>query len=305
MGGCGERGNEMAEVLTDFPELTTLIDGKEEPIMQRTTLVANTSNMPVAAREASIYTGVTIAEYFRDMGFNVAMMADSTSRWAEALREISGRLAEMPADAGYPAYLGARLAAFYERSGRVTCLGSPDREGSITIVGAVSPPGGDFTDPVTSATLSIVQVVWGLDKKLAQRKHFPSVNWNISFSKYIRTLEPFFEESEPEYQALQQKFREILQTEDELQEIVQLVGKDSLSEDQKCTIEVARIIREDFLQQNGFSEYDFMCVLPKTIGMMKVIGHFYDCAMKAITETGDRKVTWAVIATELKDTIVK
>merc|ERR1719155_283975 len=303
--GCGERGNEMAEVLSDFPELTTQIDGKEEAIMQRTTLVANTSNMPVAAREASIYTGVTTAEYFRDMGYNVAMMADSTSRWAEALREISGRLAEMPADAGYPAYLGARLASFYERSGRVTCLGNPAREGSITIVGAVSPPGGDFTDPVPSATLSIVQVFWGLDKKLAQRKHFPSVNWTISFSKYIRTLEPFMEQTEPEYLVLQQKFREILQMEDELQEIVQLVGKDSLSEDQKCTLETARIIREDFLQQNGFSDYDFKCTLPKTIGMMKVIGHFHDCAMKAITETGDRKITYSVIAAELKDTIVK
>merc|ERR1711988_965789 len=304
--GCGERGNEMAEVLSDFPELTTMIDGKEEPIMQRTTLVANTSNMPVAAREASIYTGVATAEFFRDMGKQVAMMADSTSRWAEALREISGRLAEMPADAGYPAYLGARLASFYERSGRVKCCGNPAREGSITIVGAVSPPGGDFTDPVTSATLSIVQVFWGLDKKLAQRKHFPSVNWTISFSKYIRTLQPFMEENEPEYIALQQKFREILQQEDELQEIVQLVGKDSLSEDQKCTIEVARIIREDFLQQNGFSEYDFMCPLSKTIGMMKVIGHFYDCAMKGITEGGgERKITWGVINSGLKDTITE
>merc|ERR1719421_2026029 len=301
--GCGERGNEMAEVLSDFPELTTQIDGKEEAIMQRTTLVANTSNMPVAAREASIYTGICTAEYFRDMGYNVAMMADSTSRWAEALREISGRLAEMPADSGYPAYLGARLASFYERSGRVQCLGSPAREGSITVVGAVSPPGGDFTDPVTSATLSIVQVFWGLDKKLAQRKHFPSVNWTISFSKYLRTLEPYMEEKEPDYLSLQQKFREILQSEDELQEIVQLVGKDSLSEDQKCTLETARIIREDFLQQNGFSEYDFMCPLSKTIGMMKVIGHFYDCAMKVISETGERKIGWGVINTELKDTI--
>merc|ERR1719482_2129315 len=301
--GCGERGNEMAEVLTDFPELTTMIEGKEEEIMQRTSLVANTSNMPVAAREASIYTGVTTAEYFRDMGFDVGMMADSTSRWAEALREISGRLAEMPADSGYPAYLGARLASFYERAGRCTCIGAPEREGSITIVGAVSPPGGDFTDPVTSATLSIVQVFWGLDKKLAQRKHFPSINWTISFSKYIRTLEPFMEATEPEYMALHQKFREILQTEDELQEIVQLVGKDSLSEDQKCTLETARIIREDFLQQNGFSEYDFMCPLVKTIGMMKVIGHFYDCAMKVISETGERKIGWGVINTELKDTI--
>merc|ERR1712025_941265 len=257
--GCGERGNEMSEVLTDFPELTTMIDGKEEAIMQRTTLVANTSNMPVAAREASIYTGVTTAEYFRDMGYNVAMMADSTSRWAEALREISGRLAEMPADAGYPAYLGARLASFYERIGRVTCIGNPPREGSVSIVGAVSPPGGDFTDPVTSAALSIVQVFWGLDKKLAQRKHFPSVNWNISFSKYIRTLTPFFEANfDPDYARLQQEIKEILQKEDDLQEIVQLVGKDSLSEDQKCTLEIAKIVREDFLQQNGFVPYDFM-----------------------------------------------
>jgi len=304
--GCGERGNEMAEVLSDFPELTTMIDGKDEPIMQRTTLVANTSNMPVAAREASIYTGVTTAEYFRDMGFNVAMMADSTSRWAEALREISGRLAEMPADAGYPAYLGARLASFYERSGRVICLGSPEREGSITIVGAVSPPGGDFTDPVTSATLSIVQVFWGLDKKLAQRKHFPSVNWNISFSKYIRILEPYFEKYDSEYSFLQQKFKEILQKEDDLQEIVQLVGKDSLSEDQKCTLEVARIIREDFLQQNGFTDYDFMCPLAKTIGMMKVIVGFHESAQKVMAEsTGESKITWNVIALAMKGLIKK
>jgi len=304
--GCGERGNEMAEVLSDFPELTTMIDGKEEPIMQRTTLVANTSNMPVAAREASIYTGVTTAEYFRDMGYNVAMMADSTSRWAEALREISGRLAEMPADAGYPAYLGARLADFYERSGRVQCLGNPAREGSITIVGAVSPPGGDFTDPVTSATLSIVQVFWGLDKKLAQRKHFPSVNWNISFSKYIRILEPYFEKYDAEYGMLQQKFKEILQKEDDLQEIVQLVGKDSLSEDQKCTLEVAKIIREDFLQQNGFTEYDFMCPLAKTIGMMKVIVGFHEAAQKAMAEfSGDHKVGWNSINNAMKDIIKK
>merc|ERR1712023_553830 len=304
--GCGERGNEMAEVLTDFPELTTWIDGKEEPIMQRTTLVANTSNMPVAAREASIYTGVTTAEYFRDMGYNVGMMADSTSRWAEALREISGRLAEMPADAGYPAYLGARLASFYERSGRVTCIGNPAREGSITIVGAVSPPGGDFTDPVTSATLSIVQVFWGLDKKLAQRKHFPSVNWNISFSKYIRILEPFFTKFDPEYSMLQQKMKEILQKEEDLQEIVQLVGKDSLSEDQKCTLEVAKIIREDFLQQNGFTDYDFMCPLSKTIGMMKVIVRFHELGQKAIAESsGDNKIGWNTITTGCKQELIK
>merc|ERR1712157_267749 len=218
---------------------------------------------------------------------------------------ISGRLAEMPADAGYPAYLGARLASFYERSGRVQCLGSPAREGSITIVGAVSPPGGDFTDPVTSATLSIVQVFWGLDKKLAQRKHFPSVNWNISFSKYIRILEPYFEKLDPEYGRLVQTFKEILQKEDDLQEIVQLVGKDSLSEDQKCTLEVAKIIREDFLQ-NGFTEYDFMCPLAKTIGMMKVIVGFHETAQKAMAEfTGDQKVGWNTINNSLKDMITK
>merc|ERR1719498_364505 len=304
--GCGERGNEMAEVLTDFPELSTMIDGKEEEIMQRTTLVANTSNMPVAAREASIYTGVTTAEYFRDMGYNVAMMADSTSRWAEALREISGRLAEMPADAGYPAYLGARLASFYERSGRVTCIGNPAREGSITIVGAVSPPGGDFTDPVTAATLSIVQVFWGLDKKLAQRKHFPSVNWNISFSKYIRVLEEYFGKYDSDYGFLQQSMKQILQKEDDLQEIVQLVGKDSLSEDQKCTLEVAKIIREDFLQQNGFTTYDYKCPIIKTIGMMRVIANFHEGAQKALAEsTGDNKITWNMFNNSMREIIVK
>jgi V-type H+-transporting ATPase subunit A len=228
--GCGERGNEMAEVLADFPELTTKIGDEEIPIMQRTCLVANTSNMPVAAREASIYTGVTLAEYFRDMGMDVAMMADSTSRWAEALREISGRLGEMPGDAGYPAYLGTRLAFFYERAGLATCLGSPDRQGSVTVVGAVSPPGGDFSDPVTASTLSIVQVFWGLDKKLAQKKHFPSVNWNISFSKYERTLADFYKHSDPDFIKNVATARQILQEEKNLQEIVQLVGKDSLGE---------------------------------------------------------------------------
>jgi V-type H+-transporting ATPase subunit A len=203
----------MAEVLMEFPELTTVVNGKECGVMLRTCLVANTSNMPVAAREASIYTGITLAEYFRDMGYNVSMMGDSTSRWAEALREISGRLAEMPADSGYPAYLGAKLAQFYERAGRVSCLGSPNREGSVTIVGAVSPPGGDFSDPVTSATLSIVQVFWGLDKKLAQRKHFPSVNWNISYSNYDRVLEEYFNTYDPDFMKVKTKIKEILQEE--------------------------------------------------------------------------------------------
>lgn len=237
----------MAEVLDDFPKLKTEIKGKQYDIMQRTCLVANTSNMPVAAREASIYTGITLAEYFRDMGFNVAMMADSTSRWAEALREISGRLAEMPADAGFPAYLGAKLAQFYERAGRVKCLGGPDREGSISIVGAVSPPGGDFADPVTSATLSIVQVFWGLDKKLAQRKHFPSVNWNISFSNYDRVLGEYYSKHDPEFMPYREAVKKILQQEDELTEIVQLVGKDSLSEDQKAVLKVRRLVKLTYL----------------------------------------------------------
>ncbi|KAG5463301.1 MAG: ATP synthase alpha/beta family, nucleotide-binding domain-containing protein [Olpidium bornovanus] len=223
--GCGERGNEMAEVLMDFPELSIEIDGRKESIMKRTTLVANTSNMPVAAREASIYTGITLSEYFRDQGKNVAMMADSTSRWAEALREISGRLAEMPADSGYPAYLGARLASFYERAGKVICLGNPKRDGSVSVVGAVSPPGGDFSDPVTASTLAIVQVFWGLDKKLAQRKHFPSLNWSLSYSKYMKVLEPFYETVDPEFVSLRTKSKEILQQEEDLAEIVQLVGK--------------------------------------------------------------------------------
>jgi V-type H+-transporting ATPase subunit A len=237
----------MAEVLDDFPSLKIMKDGKEHDIMQRTALVANTSNMPVAAREASIYTGITLSEYFRDQGKDVAMMADSTSRWAEALREISGRLAEMPADAGFPAHLGSKLAHFYERAGKVTCLGSPNRTGSVTIVGAVSPPGGDFSDPVTSATLSIVQVFWGLDKNLAKRKHFPSVNWNSSFSSYDSVLETFYQDREPEFMNLRKEMRKILQQEDELVEIVQLVGRDSLSEDQKCVLKTADIIKNEFL----------------------------------------------------------
>ena len=228
----------------DFPELTMEVDGRTEPIMKRTALVANTSNMPVAAREASIYTGITLSEYFRDQGKNVAMMADSTSRWAEALREISGRLAEMPADSGYPAYLGAKLASFYERAGKAACIGSPTRDGTVTIVGAVSPPGGDFSDPVTTATLGIVQVFWGLDKKLAQRKHFPSVNWNLSYSKYMNILAPYYAKTEPEFPEIRNKAKEILQKEDELAEIVQLVGKSALGEGDKVTLDVARLIKD-------------------------------------------------------------
>jgi V-type H+-transporting ATPase subunit A len=309
--GCGERGNEMAEVLMDFPQLTmTTEDGREESIMKRTTLVANTSNMPVAAREASIYTGITLAEYWRDQGYNFSMMADSTSRWAEALREISGRLAEMPADSGYPAYLGARLASFYERAGRVTCLGSPKREGSVTIVGAVSPPGGDFSDPVTSATLGIVQVFWGLDKKLAQRKHFPSVNWLISYSKYTKSLEPFYDKFDPEFLGVRKVVREVLQKEDDLNEIVQLVGKDSLAEADKIVLETARFLKDDFLQQNSFTKFDKYCPFYKSVEMLKNIVAFHTLATSAVERTAGggadgQKITYNIIKQRMGDLMYK
>uniref|UniRef100_L7MA55 H(+)-transporting two-sector ATPase n=1 Tax=Rhipicephalus pulchellus TaxID=72859 RepID=L7MA55_RHIPC len=295
--GCGERGNEMSEVLRDFPELKIEKNGKQVSIMDRTTLVANTSNMPVAAREASIYTGITLSEYFRDMGYHVAMMADSTSRWAEALREISGRLAEMPADSGYPAYLAARLASFYERAGRVKCLGNPEREGSVTIVGAVSPPGGDFSDPVTSATLGIVQVFWGLDKKLAQRKHFPSVNWLISYSKYTRALDDYYERNFPDFVPLRTKCQQILQEEEDLSEIVQLVGKASLAETDKITLEVARLLKDDFLQQNSYTPYDRYCPFYKSVGMLRNMIGLYDLAKHAVESTAqsENRITWALI----------
>nr|AAC59679.1 A2 isoform of vacuolar H+-ATPase subunit A [Gallus gallus]prf//2115408A vacuolar H ATPase:SUBUNIT=A:ISOTYPE=A2 [Gallus gallus] len=305
--GCGERGNEMSEVLRDFPELTMEVDGKVESIMKRTALVANTSNMPVAAREASIYTGITLSEYFRDMGYHVSMMADSTSRWAEALREISGRLAEMPADSGYPAYLGARLASFYERAGRVKCLGNPEREGSVTIVGAVSPPGGDFSDPVTSATLGIVQVFWGLDKKLAQRKHFPSVNWLISYSKYTRALDEYYDKHFTEFVPLRTKAKEILQEEEDLAEIVQLVGKASLAETDKITLEVAKLIKDDFLQQNGYTPYDRFCPFYKTVGMLSNMIAFYDMRRRAVENTAqsDNKITWSIIRENMSEILYR
>ncbi|KAJ8927464.1 hypothetical protein NQ314_020061, partial [Rhamnusium bicolor] len=272
--GCGERGNEMSEVLRDFPELTVEIGGETESIMKRTALVANTSNMPVAAREASIYTGITLSEYFRDMGYNVSMMADSTSP-----------------------YLGARLASFYERAGRVKCLGNPDREGSVSIVGAVSPPGGDFSDPVTSATLGIVQVFWGLDKKLAQRKHFPSINWLISYSKYTRALDDFYDKNFTEFVALRTKVKEILQEEEDLSEIVQLVGKASLAETDKITLEIAKLLKEDFLQQNSYSSYDRFCPFYKTVGMLKNMIGLYDMSRHAVESTAqsENKITWNVI----------
>ncbi|KAJ1665565.1 H(+)-transporting V1 sector ATPase subunit A [Coemansia sp. RSA 1813] len=301
---CGERGNEMSEVLMDFPQLTTEVDGRHEPIMQRTTLVANTSNMPVAAREASIYTGITVSEYFRDQGKHVAMIADSTSRWAEALREISGRLAEMPADSGYPAYLGARLASFYERAGKVKCIGGPERFGSVSVVGAVSPPGGDFSDPVTSATLGIVQVFWGLDKKLAQRKHFPSVNWSLSYSKYMNALEPYYEQKDPEFIALRTKCKEILQTEEDLSEIVQLVGKSGLAETDKITLDVAQLIKDDFLQQNGYSNYDRYCPFYKTTWMLRNMIGFYKHATHTV-EANPGQIAWARIRENMSDIIYR
>src|ERR1700709_2741320 len=265
-------------------QLSIDVDGRKEPIMKRTCLIANTSNMPVAAREASIYTGITIAEYFRDQGKNVAMMADSSSRWAEALREISGRLGEMPADQGFPAYLGAKLASFYERAGRVESLGSPDRFGSVSIVGAVSPPGGDFSDPVTSATLGIVQVFWGLDKKLAQRKHFPSVNTSQSYSKYTTTLEAFYSREMPEFPRYANRIKELLSTSEDLDQVVQLVGKSALGDGDKITLDVATLIKEDFLQQNGYSDYDQFCPLWKTEWLMRAMMGFHDEAQKAVAQ---------------------
>lgn len=280
--GCGERGNEMAEVLMEFPQLYTEMTGTREPIMKRTTLVANTSNMPVAAREASIYTGITLAEYFRDQGKNVSMIADSSSRWAEALREISGRLGEMPADQGFPAYLGAKLASFYERAGKSVALGSPDREGSVSIVAAVSPAGGDFSDPVTTATLGITQVFWGLDKKLAQRKHFPSINTSISYSKYTNVLNKYYDANYPEFPTLRDRIKEILSNAEELEQVVQLVGKSALSDSDKIVLDVSTLIKEDFLQQNGYSSYDAYCPVWKTYDMMRAFVSYYEEAQRAV-----------------------
>ena len=253
--GCGERGNEMTDVLREFPELVDPRTGQS--LMKRTVLIANTSDMPVAAREASIYTGITIAEYFRDMGFAVAVIADSTSRWAEALREMSGRLEEMPGEEGYPAYLSSRLAQFYERAGAVSCLGSDDRRGSLTAVGAVSPPGGDLSEPVSQATMRIVKVFWALDSSLAYRRHFPAINWLNSYSLYLDSLKPWFDEKlGKEFLVDRDKAMSILQEEESLNEIVQLVGKDSLSPSDQLTLETAKMIREDFLQQNSFVDID-------------------------------------------------
>ncbi|WP_292367161.1 MULTISPECIES: ATP synthase subunit A [unclassified Methanoculleus] len=276
--GCGERGNEMTEVLTEFPELEDPKTGR--PLMERTVLIANTSNMPVAAREASVYTGITIAEYFRDMGYDVSLMADSTSRWAEAMREISSRLEEMPGEEGYPAYLAARLSEFYERAGRV--VNANGTSGSVSVIGAVSPPGGDFSEPVTQNTLRIVKVFWALDAKLSQRRHFPAINWLNSYSLYLGALNEWYDrEVSPEWNPLRSWAMGVLQKEAELQEIVQLVGSDALPDEEQVTIEVARMIREIFLQQNAYDPVDTYCSMTKQYDMMKSIKHYADLARTA------------------------
>jgi V/A-type H+-transporting ATPase subunit A len=279
--GCGERGNEMTDVLMEFPEI---IDPKTgESLMKRTVLIANTSNMPVAAREASIYTGITIAEYFRDMGYSVAIMADSTSRWAEALREMSGRLEEMPGDEGYPAYLASRAAAFYERAGKVICEGSDKREGAITVIGAVSPPGGDISEPVSQATLRIVKVFWGLDHALSYKRHFPAINWLNSYTLYQTKMDQWMAGNiDPEFARNRAKAMNLLQEESSLQEIVRLVGRDSLSEEDQLKLEATKSLREDYLQQNAFHDIDTFCSLEKQNKMLKLILQFYDLGMKAL-----------------------
>lgn len=284
--GCGERGNEMTDVLNEFPELIDPHTGKS--LMERTVLIANTSDMPVAAREASIYTGITIAEYFRDMGYSVALMADSTSRWAEALREMSGRLEEMPGEEGYPAYLGSRLAQFYERAGRVISLGSDNREGALSVIGAVSPPGGDISEPVSQATLRIVKVFWGLDANLAYKRHFPAINWLTSYSLYLEMLEKWFKENvDPQWMELRNRMMALLQDEAELDEIVKLVGMDALSASDRLKMETARSIREDFLHQLAFHEVDTYTSLKKQLLMMKLILAYYDISAEAIKQNAD------------------
>lgn len=299
--GCGERGNEMTEVLDTFPELDDPRTG--EKLMERSTLIANTSNMPVAAREASIYTGVTIAEYYRDMGYNVALMADSTSRWAEALREISGRLEEMPGEEGYPAYLATRVSAFYERAGRVTTLGSDERYGSVSLVGAVSPPGGDLSEPVTQNTLRVVSTFWALDSTLADRRHFPAINWLRSYSLYLEpTTEWYNEKATKDFRKFRDEFMTTLQKESELQEIVQLIGADALPERERAILEIARMIREDYLQQHAYHKVDSYCSIEKQLLMSKVISRFAERMLEAV----DRGIgVEKLIKVQVKDEIAR
>ncbi len=295
--GCGERGNEMTDVLMEFPELKDPRNG--EPLMKRTVLIANTSDMPVAAREASIYTGITIAEYFRDMGYDVAVLADSTSRWAEALREMSGRLEEMPGEEGYPAYLASRLAQFYERAGVVECLGTDDRQGSVTAIGAVSPPGGDISEPVSQATMRIVKVFWALDSSLAYARHFPAINWLTSYSLYLDTLGPWYTEQFGEgYMANRTKAMHILQEESELQEIVRLVGQDALSPADRLTMETAKMIREDFLQQNAFVDEDAYSSYAKQYRLLDVVLQYDAMCREALGKGADMNGLFAIDARE-------
>ena len=291
--GCGERGNEMTDVLMEFPELKDPRNG--EPLMKRTVLIANTSDMPVAAREASIYTGITIAEYFRDMGYDVAVLADSTSRWAEALREMSGRLEEMPGEEGYPAYLASRLAQFYERAGVVQCMGADDRRGSVTAIGAVSPPGGDISEPVSQATMRIVKVFWALDSSLAYARHFPAINWLTSYSLYVDTLRPWYTEQFGEkYMANREKAMHILQEESELQEIVRLVGQDALSAADRLTMETAKSIREDFLQQNAFVDEDAYSAYDKQFRLLDMVLEFDVQCREALKQGADVNGLFAI-----------
>lgn len=299
--GCGERGNEMTDVLLEFPELEDPRTG--EPLMKRTILIANTSNMPVAAREASVYTGITLAEYYRDMGYSVALMADSTSRWAEALREISGRLEEMPGEEGYPAYLGTRLASFYERAGRAICLGKDQREGSITVIGAVSPPGGDLSEPVSQNTLRVTKAFWGLDANLAYQRHFPAINWLDSYSLYVDRLGEYWDERyDGEWSALRTEAMSILEDEDRLREIVRLVGIDALSKEERLLLETAKSLREDFLHQNAFHEIDTYASMDKQFRMLRNILTFHHVAMEALKRGAQLK---DVTELEVRDKITR
>ncbi len=299
--GCGERGNEMADVLERFPKLKDPKSGN--PLVMRTVLIANTSNMPIAAREASVYTGITLAEYFRDMGYDIALMADSTSRWAEALREISGRLEEMPGEEGYPAYLASRLSEFYERAGRVETLGSTEKIGSVSVMGAVSPPGADFSEPVTQNTLRIIKAFWGLDKALAERRHFPAINWLTSYSLYSETLEDWFSKNiDTQWPELKKKALWLLQKEDELQEIVRLVGPDALSESQRAILEAARMIREDYLMQHALHPIDSYCPPIKGIKMLRTILKFYD---KVVASVGKNISVKSIISMPFLESIAR
>jgi V/A-type H+-transporting ATPase subunit A len=298
---CGERGNETADLLLSFPELEDPHTGR--PLMERTVIIANTSNMPVAAREASIYTGMTIAEYYRDMGYSVALTADSTSRWAEALREISGRMEEMPGEEGYPAYLASRIAAFYERAGKVICLGSDRRPGALTVIGAVSPPGGDLSDPVVQATLKVVKVFWALDDKLANMRHFPAINWLLSYSLYVENIKNYMNSQVAEdFTDLRQEAMLLLEEESELQEIARLVGVESLSAKDRLILESARSIREDFLHQNAFHPQDTYASLRKQYLMLRTILHFHHLGVKALEEERDLE---EILALEVREKISK